>query len=202
MNDMQQALIQKDEDRARLLHVLYDWTDGNPDARVSMTELCGRAGIPFERGRPALTHLRGQDLTLERSNHHVSITKWGAAEVERAIREPQGPSEYFSSLTVNNVFHGPVGAVQNGADAVANVVQHIGAPANPELVALLAGLRARLGEVPESQRVEVEEVVDDVAKEATKAKPNLLRIQGFLSVLATVQALAIPAGQLTKHFWP
>jgi Zinc-binding dehydrogenase len=51
-----------------------------------------------------------------------ALTPAGIAEVERAVEEPNAPTEHFS-LVVLQQFNAPVGAVVTGAGATVNVTQ-------------------------------------------------------------------------------
>lgn len=162
-------------------------------------------GMDSEAGEAAFQWLCGQGLATS-MGQHLAITHAGICEVEDSIRHPARDTEHFSPTVIQHVnmtFNAAVGAVQSGANATANVQQNIGAPADPQIAALIAELRAKLTEVADgTERGAAEEVVDDVAKEVSKPKPNPLRMKGYLTTLATIQALAIPAEQLARHFFP
>ena len=58
-------------------------------------------------------------------NGWLEITHAGLKEVERARERPGLATEHFEPGVIYN-FHGPVGAVQTGPGATAQVVQNFG----------------------------------------------------------------------------
>ena len=91
-------------------------------------------------------------------------------------------------------FHGPVGAVQTGPGAVANVVQHIGPHDRAEILRALAQLAAAiqaLGQWSGPPREQVLELVDECRVEVERAEPNGLRIAAVaMGIAAAVQTVA------------
>ncbi|MGH9903264.1 MAG: hypothetical protein ACRD68_15770, partial [Pyrinomonadaceae bacterium] len=70
-------------------------------------------------------YLDFEGLADLRVNTLIGITPAGMAEVERAVDEPDAPTEHFS-LVVIQQFNAPVGAVVTGDGATVNVTQIIG----------------------------------------------------------------------------
>jgi len=202
MTEERSALQRKQRHRFQLLRTLYKRADGDERVLISYEALYDDAGLTNDEGEAALAYLVSEGLAERKTAGHCMITHAGVHEYEQALEVPEEPTEHFPEVVIQNVFHGTVGAVQNGPNATANVQQNFNAPTDQTLAVLLDALRAKLPDVPAKDRPSVEEVVEDVAKEAAKPSPNLLRMQGFLTTLATIQALAIPAGQLAKHFFP
>lgn len=203
MNEMAERVQARDADRLRVLQAVYEMVNANTHAYVPMAAVYEKAGIDQQRGRDASNYLEAERLLMGKPGHHLSITHSGVNEAEHSLRAPTERTAHFSSVVVNQVFNGAVGAVQTGANANANVQQNIAAPADPHVATLIAELRIALANVAdEDERKAAEEVVDGVVKEATKPKPNPLRLKGYLTTLATIQALATPASQLVQHFFP
>lgn len=67
-------------------------------------------------------YLDFEGLADLRVNTLIGITPAGLAEVERAVEEPDAPTEHFS-LVVLQQFNAPVGAVVMGDGATVNVTQ-------------------------------------------------------------------------------
>jgi hypothetical protein len=106
---------------------------------------------------------------------------------EAATRQPES-----RAVTMN--IHGPVGAIQTGDGASANVVQHFGAEEREIVGHALRAVEDYLGSSG-VEKPEVKEVVEDARRELVNDKPNVTKLKGFLVGLATsVQTLASAQG--------
>lgn len=85
----------------------------------------------------AVQYLKGEGL-LKTSNLVLELSHPGKVEYERSLAKPDAPPRHFPGQVIQQ-FNAPVGAVQTGAPAPANVVQNVGSTAGevPELPARL-----------------------------------------------------------------
>ena len=101
-----------------------------------------------------------------------------------------------SSATIN--IHGPVGAVQTGAGAVANIAQGLTRDDLEKLRRVLEDLAVHLddfGELSDARRAELKEVIGEAAKETSASAPNSTKLGGALMAIAsTVQGVASGQG--------
>lgn len=101
-------------------------------------------------------------------------------------------------------FHQPVGAVQTGAGAIANVVQNLGHQDRQRLISAIDGMKeaiAALREPAARPKSELVELLEEGRAELEKANPNALRIGSVLFGAATaIQTIASlqPAYQALK----
>jgi hypothetical protein len=92
-------------------------------------------------------------------------------------------------LVQHQTFHGPVGAVQTGHGAVANVVQQVSMPEIGVLLQSLHEVRDAVtaaASISEAKRAEALEVLQELEAQANRAKPNALSVSGLLSGLGGV----------------
>lgn len=190
MNEKLQSGLQKKEaNRLRVLQTLYEVTDGNEHASAEMGPLYEQAGVEYADGDAAYHYLQGEGLVMGKSSHRMSITHHGVVEIEQAINRPKERTEHFTPVVIQQVFHGAVGAVQTGADAVANVQQQNNAAPAPELVRLFAELRAKTAELPADERADATELVDDLEEQSKRTKPNAKKVDLLATGLSAVQTL-------------
>ena len=99
-----------------------------------------------------------------------------------------------TSLSGTYNFYGPVGAVQTGAGAVANVVQSLSNEDRASLSAALAQVKAALdasSSIPEVQRAELTGIVIECGREVEAGNPNSTKLMALLMVLGTtIQTIA------------
>lgn len=156
----------------RTLRHLYEQAldEGTPDVLRHHAGLCAGAGIEDDKKWEAVCdYLDFEGLADLIVNTLIGITPAGMAEVERAVEEPDVPTDHF-----------PVQVIQQ-FNANASVVQNVGAG---EVLELLAQLR-RYIEVTLSaeERVEALELVEGIEEEARSEKPRTMRVKAFLKGL-------------------
>lgn len=99
-----------------------------------------------------------------------------------------------SPMTQNYNFHGNVGSVQTGANAVANVVQNFGANERASLAAALQQFKEAIEIEPsltETQKRELLEITQKCSNEIGNESHNDTKLLGMFNVLGTtVQTLA------------
>lgn len=103
----------------------------------------------------------------------------------------------MTSTTNHLNFNAPVGAVQTGANSVANVVQSVGGPSSDQILAALAELRRAIEGLwqEESHRADALEIVEQLETQARKDKPNKITVTGLVGAASSVmQGLAAAPG--------
>lgn len=111
--------------RYRTLRHLYEQAllEGTVDVLRQHAGVCAAAQVEDDKEWEAVCdYLDFEGLADLRVNTLIGITPAGMAEVERAVEEPDAPTEHFS-LVVLQQFNAPVGAVVTGAGATVNVTQ-------------------------------------------------------------------------------
>jgi len=130
----------------------------------------------------------------------VSALKRAESDIDYAILEATSErTEKGAGPTFH--IHGNVGAVMTGAGASATVHQTFGQTERESISRALEAVKQATAGLPESERVQVVEVVEAVAVEAKKDKPNLLTIRSLSAGIATaIQTLgaARPAYDMLK----
>ena len=107
-------------------------------------------------------------------------------------------------MTHNFNFHGNVGSVQTGANAIANVVQNLGADERTALVSALQQVKEAIGIAPslaEPRRQEILKVAHECSSQIESESPNDTKLLAMFNVLGTtIQSIASaqPAYQALK----
>jgi hypothetical protein len=157
-------LEERQRQRYLVLSKLYELTDGAPVRRVEADAVREATGLTEVTFHDAVQYLRGEGL-LKISNLVLELTHQGIVEYERSLEKPDAPTEHFPVQVIQQ-FNAPVGTVQTGAHATANVVQNIGSSAG-EILELLARLRRDIeATLPAEERVEALELVEGIDEEA------------------------------------
>ncbi|MDP1634428.1 MAG: hypothetical protein Q8L69_07075 [Gallionellaceae bacterium] len=107
-----------------------------------------------------------------------------------SISQAQGASPM--TLTINN--YGTVGSVQTGANAVANVVQNLGANERASLAAALQQFKEAIEIEPsltEPERQKLLEIAQECTSEISSGSPDDTKLRKIFNVLGTtIQSLA------------
>jgi hypothetical protein len=148
---------------------------------------------------PNLLRTNGPELEQEAIAQRERIEAELALLMEKLRRQraPQMGQPVFN-------FHAPVGAVQTGPGAVANVNQALAGPGLNKLTAALEQLTTALAaaaDVDPDTRSDITAVVTDVRAEIQKPRPNVAKITGLAYGLATtIQTIAslAPAYHVVK----
>jgi hypothetical protein len=174
-------LQEKQRQRYLVLSKLYELTDGEPVRLVEADEVREAMGLTEVTFHEAVQYLRGEEL-LKTSNLVLELTHKGLVEYERSLARPDAPTEHFPVQVIQQ-FNAPVGAVQTGAHATANVVQNVGVSAG-EVLDLLARLRRDIEvTLPAEEQSEALELVEGIEEEARSEKPRTTRVKAFLKGL-------------------
>lgn len=104
----------KKELRYLFLRRLYELTDGSELKRIATDEVANGFGVTPQETYDIWRYLKGECLARP-VNMEVSITHAGVVEIERALSEPDRPTQYFPPVNIINVhqMHGSV--IQQGA---------------------------------------------------------------------------------------
>jgi hypothetical protein len=166
--------------RYTVLRALYDATGGDESSFFDDDALAHRTGLGREEVANALDYLADEGLVNALIGGQVALTHEGIREVEQASARPAKGTAHFppASITFHQTFNAPVGAVQSGAGATANVIQNVGM-AGPEVATLIAEIRKGLP--PAS--VEAREALDEVEREASAPTPGATKLKAFLGLL-------------------
>ncbi len=127
------------------------------------------------------------DTRVDEAHDHV-LTKIGVEIdlfAETIGRRKQQGSDQADGKSVYNFYSG-VGAVQTGAGATANVVQHIESEEKQALQEALRAVRDALSSLKENQdlrKEEIIELVDEANSEVAKPAPNRLKLSSTLSAI-------------------
>jgi hypothetical protein len=97
-------LTEKKAKRFRFLNGLYTRTDGNEEDIVDMWEIGVAAGLTREDTDRVVQYLVGENLVqYVAMGGAIGITHFGVIQVERALSEPERPTEYFPPVV--NIVH-------------------------------------------------------------------------------------------------
>lgn len=103
----------KKELRYLFLHRLYELTDGSELKRIAKNDVEKGLGASPQEAHDVWQYLKGEYLANP-VNMAVSITHGGVVEIERALSEPDKPTQYFPPVNIITVhqMHGSV--IQQG----------------------------------------------------------------------------------------
>lgn len=174
-------LQEKQRRRYLVLSKLYELTDGEPVRLAEADAVREATGLDEVTFHEAVQYLRGEGL-LKTSNLVLELTHAGIVEYERSLERPDAPTEHFPVQVIQQ-FNAPVGAVQTGTHATANVVQQVGAGVG-EVLELLGHLRRDIeATLPDEERAEALELVEGIEEEARSEKPRTARVKAFMKGL-------------------
>lgn len=179
-------LTEKKTNRFRFLHALYEATDGDTHAILSMWKLGLSLGLDRESTSGVVDYLNGEHLLEYRAlGGEIGITHYGVLEVERALSEPEKPTQYFPpvvnithvhSMVNSQIQQGSHGSQQsfsisqNDMGAIGDFVRELGA--RLDTAGLAESLRAEV-------RAEVSSIEAQLA--SPKPKQSIIR-EGLLSI--------------------
>ncbi|MFA6310400.1 MAG: hypothetical protein WCV99_10550 [Sterolibacterium sp.] len=133
------------------------------------------------------------------------LTPLEAAPFKPLLGQEETSQVQGTHPVVNNFnFQGTVGSVQTGANAVANVVQNLGADERTALVSALQQVKEAIGiapSLPEPQRRELLEIAHECSSQLESESPNDTQFLNMFNVLGTtIQSIAgvQPAYQVLK----
>jgi hypothetical protein len=86
-----------------------------------LREATGLSEVTFHN---AVQYLKGEGL-LKTSNLMIELTHTGLVEYELSLERPDAATEHFPVQVIQQ-FNAPVGVMQTGTHAMANIVQNVG----------------------------------------------------------------------------
>ena len=186
---MATTLERRKEIRFKFLHRLYELTDTNQLASVSMWDIGKEYDLEQQETINITDYLRGEGL-LEYSalGGWISITHYGILEVEQALSSPQEPTEHFppvfniihvESMTHSQIQQGSVDSTQTGNWSGAQI---------QELRDFLDHLEAKLNELSlaPDEEAEARIDVDTIKTQLQSPRPHRVVIVEMLKSLRTV----------------
>lgn len=183
MNDINR----KKELRYLFLQRLYELTDGSELKRVAKDDVAKGFDVSGQEAHDIWQYLKGEYLAKP-VNMAVSITHAGVVEIERALSEPDKPTQYFPPVNIINVhqMHGSV--IQQGTTNSAQKVKLTSAE-KIEIDEFIKKLKLALPELTLTKEANSEVSADiatieaQIGSERPKAgiiKESLLSIQRIL----------------------
>lgn len=199
------TLAKKKADRFRFLHRLYDRTNGDCHALEDMFDVGADVGLSRDETDRVMQYLYGEGLATHRAiGGAVAMTHSGVREVERALSEPETPTQYFPPVV--NILHvqSMVGSqIQQGTHgSIQSQTQSISQNDLAAVQALLTSIRQNLGNLGLSPDAltEAQSEVQTVEAQlrSSKPKPGILResLRTLRSLVEGVASNALAAGIL------
>jgi hypothetical protein len=193
-------LSEKQALRFRFLHALYEATKGRTTAHVNEREVSQSLAPDGDQIRDAVEYLQNEGLLKRVAfGGTIAITHAGVQEVERALSEPEDPTEHFPAGVVNitnigtmmgsQLQQGTQGSTQKQYTAAINV---------GELQAFIESFRRLLPELQldHIQRREAEADLATLDAQASSGKPKTGIVRESLASLRHIieHALGHAAG--------
>lgn len=198
------SLTKKKENRFRFLHALYEETDGSSGSPVSPQEIGRELDFSRDETDKVVGYLMGENLVEQLNWESIGITHSGVVEVERALSEPEKPTQYFPPVVnimhIHSIVNSPIQqgtynsqqsltVNQNDIATVRNFLQ--------EFTRSLKGLS-----LPDDTLREVEADVASIEAQLQSPKPKkgivTEGLQSIRSILESVGASAIASVLLPK----
>ena len=128
MSSDREALEEKQKVRYKILKTIYDETENHEGSKNQMfsVQSVAKSLEPDERKVSRAMEYLEQEFLLRRVGYDpregeiYTITHNGIVEIEHSIQHPDQGTNHFL-LSVIQHFNGPVGSVQMGSNATANV---------------------------------------------------------------------------------
>ena len=96
-------LEKKKADRFRFLKRLYEVGGGNRFAIFDEKEIGRDVELTPDETDAVTQYLEGENLIAFHGGQAISITHWGVREIEKALSEPDHPTQYFPPVNIINV---------------------------------------------------------------------------------------------------
>lgn len=153
----------------------------------AMRELCTDIDDEYERGQMIMpgSPITSKDLLLEKELARVH------SEIDISLRAASRAQVASGTTTVN--IYQPFGIVQTGPGSSASFSQHFGPVEREEALRALTEVDRAITQsstMSPEQRSEITEVIADTRAEIQRQGPNMMKVRGALSAIAsTVQTL-------------
>lgn len=195
---MADSLERRQEQRYAVLKHIFDRSDLAETFRAY--KIASTLPYPEQEIELALTYLAGEHLADAVETYHggsrgYKLTHQGIKEVERSLQKPEEPTEHFSLQIIQN-FNAPVGAVQTGPHATANVTQNIGAGLS-DVFSLLEQLKLQVSELPQEQQEDASVSIEALEYELKLQDKNPKRIRAAFAGLRGIKDAVIFSSQVT-----
>ena len=186
---MANILEKRKENRFKFLHRLYELTDTNRLASVSMWDIGNEFDLEQQETHNITDYLEGEGL-LEYAalGGWIEITHYGILEVEQALSSPQEPTEHFppvvniihvQSMTHSQIQQGNIDSTQTGKWTAAQT---------QELRDFLAHLEGKLDALSLAPDDEAEARVDvtTIKAQLESPRPHQVVIVEMLKSIRTI----------------
>jgi hypothetical protein len=205
---MMLALTTKKKNRFRYLHRLCERTDGRELALEDKYEIGDEIGLSREETENVVSYLIGEGLASHRDiGQAIGITHAGLVEVERALSEPDVPTEHFPPMINMLQVQSMIGSqIQQGTKS-STQSQTISQNDLEAIRSLLLNLKSNLAELPlkDEEREEAYAEVQTLEAQLQSNKPKTLIIRESLRTLRSLLegvASSTLASQLLLLFAP
>lgn len=132
------------------------------------------------------------------AEHQQHVRAKHDLEVDLYLDALEAKGEGQAPMTASYNFYGTVGAVQTGANAVANTIQNLGEGGRADLLAALEQVAKAISESGEilgdRKRDELAQLAVEARNELAQQDPNTSKLMMTLTILATA-VMAIPSAQ-------
>jgi hypothetical protein len=190
-------LEKRKEHRLRLLHALYEETEGDEHAFVKLWDLGREVGLSEDETTLAYQYLRGEGLLEARAmGGVVSITHWGVKQVEAALESPSEQTQYFppaiNVIQIERAINSPIQQASAGASQIVSIrAEHL-----ESLHGFLDRLDAVLPdlELPETDSREIQAQAATVRGQLQSAEPDRTVVSTAMDRLRGVLEGAAAAG--------
>jgi hypothetical protein len=190
-----------DETRRRrfsLLHTIYVESQGDQTRFFDISEVAEKLDLDLEESRRIVQYLEGENLVqadwMIGGDAVICITHWGVVQVEKAISDPEKPTQYFPP--VFNIIHAQtiIGSqIQQGTQA-STQTGTFSELALQEMVIAIQQAKSEFSRahLSDDDRAEADAEIQTLEAQAKspRPKPEILR-QAWATILRIAEAVAI-----------
>jgi hypothetical protein len=189
--------------RFQFLHRLYEITQGSQTLIIDVFKLGSELGFNREETNRITDYLRGEGLMKFQTSGGGAITHDGVVQVERALSEPDQPTEYFPPANFIYVERMVGSQIQQGTYQSAQAATF----SQGELEAVASFVQSLKSNMPEldlepEAKAEAESEVASIEAQLNSPRPKTVIIQECLqSLRAILEGLAgnLIAGMLLEQ---
>lgn len=198
------TLTKKKTDRFRFLNRLYEVTDGNKMAFVSMWDLGNDLQMTREETAMVADYLSGEHLIEHRAiGGIISISHYGVIEVERSLSEPETPTRYFPAvvnvLNINNMSGSQIQqGTHHSSQTLSNTIN------DTEAIRLfIESLKANLSEISlvASDLADIKVDIQTVEAQLQSSRPKLSILRESLHSIRTILE-SVASSAITSELLP
>lgn len=192
-------LTQTKKNRFEFLNLVYQKSGGDETEIYVIRDLAEELGMDINEAELISQYLEGESLidatrTFGIGNSGVNITHYGVIEIEKALSEPEKPTDYFppvvNIISIANMSHSQI---QQGTLHSQQTASY-SAPNIKELGDLVRQLRDQLPstELSEEERAEAEAELQTIEAQARSPKPKPVIIKEALSTAKDILIKVAP----------